>query len=210
MVRIFPDEGELILNTTDTRRYWQTITLEELNSDTQKSPEERNTEMTKSEGRFAAFQDKYKESINMAARRRRELRRRLNGVPALTTSESISQRYDSSGWHGSVASVAISIHPSGMDNSARSSSSSIAEFHGRKDTGVSFSSATSPTVAASAGKSNLSGAHSSDMAKAVATALLQRTRSLSGRGGNVLDDSPGSNAGTAAGTVKPPPESDIV
>lgn len=205
MVRIFPDAAELMQNTAATRRYWQSALLEELGADSTKTQEERTAEMTKSEGRFAAFQDKYKEAIAMASRRRREIRRRLNGVPSFANSE--MQRVDS-GWHGqSVAFSTLSSNPVG--NSTRSSASSIAEVP-RGMSGTLSAAASSPTAAAALAKPrpSLMG-QSSEMARALAHALVQRTRSASGRGSTLLE-SPKSAGASSPKAPPPPPESDMV
>lgn len=209
VARIFPDVGELMENTVATRQYWQTAALDDVTTGSLtdgKSPEEKEKEVAKVEGRLAAFMDKYKEAISVAARRRRDMKRRLSTIPSGIWSEGPSVRGTSSAMRGSVMLPFIPVVPA----STRTSMASQVSYGSHKGSASSvmasplapeFSEGSNFGMTPRSRSSSLVPGNDSN-SKAVAAAIISRARSLSGKWGT-----PGVDGGGGGGGRFTPPHS---
>jgi len=188
--------GELIENTMATRYAWQKELIVELTA-AAKPDEEKQKELQKAEARMAAFQEKYKEALAMAARRKRDMKRRMStaqqpvqGAWEAFTASCAGGRVSMSG--RSVIAAAMTHSSSGPQSARSSITSNAGAVESRKGSGiVSFplSSPKTPNAMAPEGSENsiphCTGASSpnwtsTEATKAVAAAILARTRTPSG------------------------------
>jgi hypothetical protein len=197
LARIFPDAGELLENTAAARQFWGAALAAELAADPAKSEAERAAEGARAEARQAAFFDKYRDVLGAVGKRKRDLRRQLTsaasglglGAGSATSAQLLAAAgsfgggaFGSQPTRSSAASVFDS--PGGGGAASRKGSASVAAAAaGSPRSPPSLGPAAAFRDRAAGPK--LSGS-ASEMAAAVASALLTRSRSCSGRGPSAL------------------------
>ena len=207
---ILPDAGELLENCTATRKFWQTALLEEIAGDASKTAEEKKAEVLKAETRMTAFVNKYKDTLVIVSRRRRDIRRRLSTLPpSVTVAEGQSYHAPTSNAHRSISLVYLPVVPHSERTSIGSATTTGTVGAASRKASIIGSPTASSPLGESLRRLSQNGS-SSDMAKAVAAALLSR-----GRSSLALQESPTSPTAEQhhhAGSVSPtilPPGSDI-